>query len=59
LLPPKTLPLTPDLASRFMSYSALVVNRRPQRPDVHFPFHHLGSDGVWTPLDENFEKPGD
>ena len=32
LLPPKTLPLTPDLASRFMSYSAVVANRRPPRP---------------------------
>ena len=31
LLPPKTLPLTPDLASRFMSYSTVVANRRPQR----------------------------
>ena len=34
LLPPKTLALTPDLASRFMSYSTVVANRRPQRPDV-------------------------
>ena len=59
LLPPKTLPLTPDLASRFMSYSTVVANRRPQRPDVRYPFHHLGSDGVWTPLDENFEKSDD
>jgi putative restriction endonuclease len=59
LLPPKTLPLTPDLASRFMSYSTVVANRRPQRPDVRYPFHHLGSDGVWTPLDENCEKSDD
>ena len=59
LLPPKTLPLTPNLASRFMSYSTVVANRRPQRLDVRYPFHHLGSDGVWTPLDENCDKSDD
>lgn len=59
LLPPKTLPLTPELASRFLSYSAVVANRRAQRLDVRYPFHHLGSDGIWTPLDEHFEKSDD
>jgi putative restriction endonuclease len=59
LLPPKTLPLTPDLASRFMSYSTIVANRRPQRPDVRYPFHHLGNDGIWTPLDDEFERSDD
>jgi putative restriction endonuclease len=56
LLPPETLALTPELASRFVSYSAVVANRRAQRVDIRYPFYHLGSDGVWTPLDENFEK---
>ena len=59
LLPPKTLPLSPDLASRFMSYSAVVANRAEQSPDVRYPFHHLSSDGVWTPQDESFEKSDD
>lgn len=59
LLPPKTLPLTPELASRFLSYSAVVAHRRPQRPDVRFPFHHLSGDGIWTPLDEHFEPSVD
>lgn len=57
LLPPKLLPLSPELASRFLSYSAVVANRRTQRPDVRYPFYHLGADGIWTPLDEGFEKP--
>ncbi|MGO8752284.1 MAG: HNH endonuclease [Thermoguttaceae bacterium] len=56
LLPPKTLPLTPELASRFLSYSSIVANRRSQRPDVRFPFHHLGGDSIWTPLNEAFEE---
>lgn len=59
LLPPKMLPLTPELASRFLSYSSIVAKRRSQRPDVRYPFHHLGSDGVWTPLDGTFERSGD
>jgi putative restriction endonuclease len=59
LLPNKLLPLSPELASRFFSYSSVVANRRTQRPDVRYPFHHLGGDGIWTPLDENFEKPAD
>jgi putative restriction endonuclease len=56
LLPPKTLVLTPELASRFLSYSTTVANRRSQRPDVRYPFHHLGGDGIWTPLDEAFGR---
>jgi putative restriction endonuclease len=59
ILPPKILPLTPELASRFLSYSNIVANRRSQRPDVRYPFYHLGGDGVWTPLDENFERSAD
>src|SRR5580698_6432450 len=52
LLPEKTLPLTPDLAFRFDSYSGIVAHRRTQRPDVRFPFHHLESDGFWSALTE-------
>jgi len=59
LLPPRTLPLTPELASRFLSYSSVVAKRRSQRPDVRYPFHHLGGDGIWTPVDENFEPSAD
>ena len=33
-----------------------MANRRTQRPDVRYPFHHLGGDGIWTSLDENSEK---
>jgi putative restriction endonuclease len=44
--------LTPELASRFLSYWPIVAHRRRRGPDVRLPFHHLGSDGVWVPLDE-------
>jgi putative restriction endonuclease len=59
LLPPKTLPLSPELASRFLSFSTIVAKRRSQRPDVRYPFHHLGGDGIWRPLDESFETSVD
>ena len=59
LLPPKTLPLTPELASRFLSYSTVVAHRRSQRPDVRYPFHHLAGDGLWRALDGTFEESVD
>src|SRR5260370_39779004 len=46
-----TLPLTPELAFRFYTYWSIVAGRRPQRPDVLLPFHHLLCDGVWSVLD--------
>ena len=53
LLPKEVLPLTPELAYRFCTYWNIVAQRRTQRPDVRFPFHHLQGDGFWTALDEN------
>jgi putative restriction endonuclease len=50
-----TIELTPDIASRFLSYWPIVAHRRKQKPDVRFPFYHLGSDGVWVPLDDRGE----
>ncbi len=47
---PAVLPLSPELAFRFQTLWAVVAHRRPQRPDVRMPFHHLDSDGVWAPL---------
>ncbi len=47
---PAVLPLTPELAFRFQTLWAVVAHRRPQRPEVRMPFHHLESDGVWAPL---------
>jgi len=52
LLPKELLPLTPELAYRFCNYWDIVAHRRTQPPDVRFPFHHLKSDGVWSPLDK-------
>ncbi len=43
--------LTPELASRFISYWPIVACRRPQRPDVRLPFFHMHTDEIWTPLD--------
>jgi putative restriction endonuclease len=48
-----TIELTAEIASRFMSYWAIVAGRRNQKPDVRLPFHHLGGDGFWQPLDAN------
>ena len=46
------LPLSPELAFRFYSYWSIVAGRRPQRPDIRLPFHHLAGDGIWSALDE-------
>ncbi len=51
LLPKDVLPLTPELAFRFCTYWSIVSHRRSQRPDVRYPFFHLKSDGIWSPLD--------
>jgi putative restriction endonuclease len=53
LLPRDVLPLTPELAFRFCTYWSIVAHRRTQRPDVRYPFFHLKSDGIWSPLDEH------
>lgn len=55
-LPKETLPLSPELAFEFYTYSSVVAHRRNQRLDVRLPFHHLRSDGCWSVLDENGEK---
>jgi len=52
LLPNEVLPLTPELAFRFCTYWGIVSHRRSQRPDIRYPFFHLKSDGIWSPLDE-------
>jgi putative restriction endonuclease len=48
---PTILPLTPELAFRFLSFWTVVAARRPQRPDIRLPFYHMVSDDLWTPLD--------
>lgn len=53
LLPSDVLPLTPELAFRFSTYWSVVASRRSQKPDVRYPFYHLKSDGVWSPLAED------
>jgi putative restriction endonuclease len=50
MLPNDVLPLTPELAFRFCTYWSIVAARRTQKPDVRYPFYHLKSDGIWSPL---------
>ena len=44
-----SLPLTPELAYRFDTFFEVVRNRRSARPDVRLPFHHLSTQGFWSP----------
>ena len=53
LLPREVLPLTPELAFRFCTYWTIVAHRRPQKPDVRYPFHHMKSGGFWSALGED------
>jgi putative restriction endonuclease len=57
-LPPRVLPLTPELAFRFCTLWSIVAHRRTQPPDVRLPFHHLKTDGMWSALtDEGRASP--
>jgi putative restriction endonuclease len=49
-LPHEVLPLSPELAFRFLTYWTVVAHRRSQAGDVRLPFHHLSGDGFWAPL---------
>lgn len=53
VLPPKVLPLTPELAFRFCTYWCIVARRRRQKPDIRYPFFHMTRDGCWVALDED------
>lgn len=48
---PDVLPLSGELTFRLTQYWGIVAPRRKQKPDIRMPFHYLGSDGVWAPLD--------
>src|SRR6516225_10101832 len=45
---PPVLPLTPELAFRFLTLGTVVAHRQTQRLDIRLPFHHLQSDRVWV-----------
>ncbi len=53
LLAQEILPLSGELAFRFLTYWTVVAVRRKQRPDIRLPFHHLKSGGFWTALMED------
>jgi putative restriction endonuclease len=46
------LPLTGELAFRFLAFWTVVAERRSRRPDIHLPFYHMYSDGCWVSFDE-------
>lgn len=46
------LPLTGELAFRFLAFWTVVAKRRSQKPDIHLPFYHMHSDGCWVSFDE-------
>lgn len=43
------LPLTPELAYRFDTFFEIVRYRRNAKPDIRMPFHHLSTQGFWSP----------
>jgi putative restriction endonuclease len=55
----ETLPLSPEIGFRFYTYWSIVARRRPQRPDVRLPFHHLAGDGIWSVTDERGASSSD
>lgn len=54
-----TVPLTAELTYQFLTYWRIVARRRPAAPDVRMPFHHLGGDRLWDPLDANLQPSPD
>lgn len=43
------LTLPPGLAYRFDTFFEIVKYRRSARPDIRMPFHHLSTQGFWSP----------
>ncbi len=54
-----SLPLTPETAYRFDTFFDVVKYRRPAKPDVRLPFHHLSTQGFWTAHMANGETSKD
>ena len=42
--------LSPDLAFRFSLFNSVIVARQRPPLDLHLPFHHLKTSGIWQPL---------
>jgi putative restriction endonuclease len=58
LLTSNPIPRSAELTFQFMTYSRVVAHRR-NALDVRMPFHHLGGDGVWEPLDGSLQRSPD
>lgn len=50
-----SLALTPALAYRFDTFFEIVKYRRTAKPDIRMPFHHLSTQGFWSPRTANGE----
>jgi putative restriction endonuclease len=48
-VPGVQLDRTPELTFRFLGYWRVVAARRSQKPDIRMPFHHLSTQGFWSP----------
>ena len=44
------LSLSPDLAFRFSLFNAVIADRNRPPLELHLPFHHLKTSGIWQPL---------
>lgn len=44
------LSLSPDLAFRFSLFNSVIAERKRPSLDLHLPFHHLKTSGIWEPL---------
>lgn len=58
-LPLPTVPLSAELTYQFLTYWRIVAHRRKAAPDIRMPFHHLSGDGLWEPLDAQFQPSVD
>jgi putative restriction endonuclease len=53
---PHVIGKSPELRLRFDSFWGIVQSRWGGRPGLDQPFHHLGSQGFWAPLQESGAK---
>ena len=47
-----------ELTYQFLTYSRIVAHRRGVL-DIRLPFHHMGGDGIWEPLDAQLRPSPD
>lgn len=58
LITTNPIPRSAELTYQFLTYSRVVAHRRTGL-DIRMPFHHLGGDGIWQPLDKSLRPSPD